>query len=113
MTATSSPATLSFVESREPGVERVGAAPREPVGQDLRLFPERRDEAVQLTPVLGALADRVDPVRALAREIVADEDAAFHRQPGRLGELDVRTDACGDDDHVAGECRAVRKQNAG
>ena len=60
ITATSSPATLSFVDEPRTRVEGVGSAPRQPIGEDLRLLPQRRDEPVELAAMLGAFADRVD-----------------------------------------------------
>ena len=35
--------------------------------------------------------------------MVIDDDGTFHRQPGALRQADVRADASGDTEHVAGD----------
>ncbi len=78
----------------------------------MRLFPERRDQAVHAAAMLRALADGVDVRRRDTREIVADDDATLDRQARAGCELDIRLNAGCDDDHVALERGAVRKCEA-
>ncbi|AQA25381.1 nitrite reductase (NAD(P)H), large subunit domain protein [Rhodococcus sp. MTM3W5.2] len=85
----------------------------EVLGQHHGLLPHRRDEPVQLAAVLCALADRVHRTLVLAAHLVIDDDAAFDHQSTRAGQLGVRTDSGGDDDHVGGEGAAVREGDTG
>ena len=111
MTATSTPATLSFVAVRLPWYSASGLGAGEDVGQDDGVLPGRRDQAVDLAAVLGALADRVD-VGVVGAQLVVDDDAALHLQPGPDGDVGARPDAGGDDQQVGLELPAVGQADA-
>ena len=96
--------TLSLVETLRARVDGVRVASGEPVGQDLRLLPQRRHQAVHLPAMLRALADGVDG--GVGRgEVVAHHDAALDLEAGLPRQLRVGPDAGGDDDQVAVERR--------
>ena len=58
--ASSTPITLSLVASLRAEIGRVAVLPGDVIGEHLGLFPERRDQAVDLPAMLGAFADDVD-----------------------------------------------------
>ena len=80
MTATSTPATLSFVAVRLPWYSASGSVPVSTSASTDGVLPGGRDQAVDLAAVLGALADRVD-VGVVGAQLVVDDDAALHLQP--------------------------------
>ena len=70
------------------------------------LLPGRRDEAGDLAAVLGAVADRVDR-RSLSAQVVVDDDAAAHLEPGPPGQRGRRAAAGSEHDQVGVEREAV------
>ena len=89
---------------------RVGAG--DVVGEHHGLLPQRRDQAVDLAAVLDALADRVDVRVVHGAHLVVDDDRPLDGEPAGDGEVDVRPDAGGDDDHVAFQLRVVQQPDA-
>ncbi len=94
-------------------IRRSGIHSAQDVGEHGRLLPQRRHQPVHLPAMLTALTDRVDGTLVLAAHLVVDDDAALDHQPASSSEVDVGPDAGRDDDHVGGQCRAVRERHSG
>ena len=93
----------------EAGRERLGRERRRLVagelrGADLRLIPQRRDQAEHLAAMLDAFADRED-VRIAGAHVVVDGDAAIDIESGCAREIDIGADADGEH-HEIGRDRA-------
>ena len=75
--------------------------------QDAGLFPQGRHQPEQLAPVLGALADGIDVAVVPAGQVVLDDDAVLHVEPGLLRQVDIGPDPGRHDNHVALQFLAV------
>ena len=104
--------TLSFVDTREPPYRAPRLRAGQAVGEDLRLLPQRRHEAVDLATVLRALADGKHVGVIGAAEIVADDNAAFDGQSGGARQGGIGANASGHDHHLAFQPRAVIEEEA-
>jgi hypothetical protein len=93
-------------------VDLVRDAAAQPIGEGRRLFPQRRDQAVDHAAVLGALPDGADGGVGRGHAVV-DDDAALDLEPGGLRQRHVRADAGGDDQEVAVQARPVLELQAG
>ena len=65
-------------------------AARDMVGQCLPLLPERRDQAIDPAPVLGALADDVDIGIVHGAHLIVGDDGPLHGQPAVAADLGIR-----------------------
>ena len=87
--------------------------PRDVVGENLRLLPQRRDQAVDAAAMLRAFADHIDVGVVHRAHVVVDDDGALDGEPAAQPDLRIRLDAGGDDDHVAVERAAVLEGEPG
>ena len=83
------------------------------VGEHLRLFPQRRDQAIDLPAMLRAFPDGIDVHVVQATHMVVDDNGTFDRQSRGMGNFHIRLDAGRHHDHVAIQRLAVLEGQAG
>ena len=91
-----------MISGRGPGAGDV-------IGEHLRLFPQRRDQPVHLSAMLGALAHHVDVAIVDRSHLIVDDERALDGQTGSRGDVAIGLDAGGDHHHVALERRTIGK----